>query len=84
MNEIVGTRKQFKSILKELGFHTGKVLGVWQYSEKLSPGNNIEVVHFIKGNFWINKGKQRVFTSNYRTLTVDDFIKELIKVTDNV
>jgi len=75
--------KEFKAILNELGFERKKALGTWGYSTKLLPGNDIEVVNFIKGNFWINKGEVRVFSNNYKTLDSSDFIKELIKVANN-
>jgi len=76
------TIQESKNILNELGFERGKVIGVWIYSQKLLPGNEIEVVYFIKGSFWIKDGEQRVFSGNYKTLDSGAFIKELIKVTN--
>jgi hypothetical protein len=77
------TIQEFKSILKELGFERKKALGTWGYSPKLLPGNDIEVVNFIKGNFWISKGETRVFSNNYKTLDSGLLIEELIKVANN-
>lgn len=75
--------KEFKGTIQELGFEKGKIIGVWCYSKKLLPENDIEVVHFTKGDFWVNKIGQRVFSSNYKVINLDYLVEELIKIINN-
>jgi len=58
------TKSEFKKVLPDKGFKYTS-LGVWVLGE-------LEVVYFVLGKFWINKGLSRLFTGNYKNLTTDE------------
>jgi hypothetical protein len=80
----VGTTKNLRAILTDMGFYSTGGLGIWKFSETLYPGNTIELCYFTKGSFWLEEGGKRIYSGNYKRMLIEDFIAILLKIIDKV
>lgn len=83
-SKYIGTTKVLRGILSDMGFYSTKVLGCWEFSKTLAPNNTLELCVFTEGNFWINEHSNKIYIDNLKTLTKNEFIKDLAEMIDRV
>jgi hypothetical protein len=80
----IGTSKNMKRLLADMGFYSTRILGVWKFSETLSPGNTLEVCVFTHGNFRVNEHDRQIYKNNYNEISVDELVAVLFKIINKV